>query len=405
MQPYEVDAMKMMIRKYNMSIFTYEECFREYLIHLRFWNHIIESHNINAYISSIIPHLFFDYIIYALCKAKGISVNILDDVRINGLVYVFNDLDKIGTDTKREYRRLLDSKAENFDEIKLHPIIQEYWTKQNSAEPEPFFMKGVTKKVLLSWNHTNTSFWVTFKSMLKLLIKYDFERLYESVIIVLKILIRKLQLIDVGKKYDEYAVIPNFNTKFIYYALHYQPEATTLPLAGYYDEQILSLQMLSYCLKGTDVVIYIKEHPHQLYRENILYKDIMKLSNVKLVKRDVSTYDLLNKSIAVASATGTVLWEALFRSKPSIIFGNTLIEFAPGAFKIENVEDCKKAIDCIVNNKWAYDEKKLKIFLKALENTSFRGFAYPLPYDVVKLTYEENTKNIVEELDKRLKGV
>ena len=56
--------------------------------------------------------------------------------------------------------------------------------------------------------------------------------------------------------------------KFVYLPLHYQPEATTVPGAGFYSDQHVLIDAVSSCLPK-DVFLVVKEHPTQLLKHNL----------------------------------------------------------------------------------------------------------------------------------------
>jgi hypothetical protein len=119
--------------------------------------------------------------------------------------------------------------------------------------------------------------------------------------------------------------------------------------------------------------LVVKEHPMQTWvgRGYGFYKDIIDQCNsVIFVKQSTSSHELIKNSVAVATITGTAGWEALFRKKPVLLFGNIFYELAPGVFKISSSSDCQNAINDIINNRFCYDERLLKLFLLALESVS-----------------------------------
>jgi hypothetical protein len=84
----------------------------------------------------------------------------------------------------------------------------------------------------------------------------------------------------------------------------------------------------------------------------------------------VGVLSFYRQEVALATITGTAGWEALFRKKPVLLFGNIFYELAPGVFKISSNDECLHAINDIIDNRFSYDERLLKLFLLALESTS-----------------------------------
>ena len=97
--------------------------------------------------------------------------------------------------------------------------------------------------------------------------------------------------------YDAVAGDPDLERRFIYLALHYQPELTTCPLAGAFVEQTLMAQLLAATMPS-DVYLYIKEHPMQkklIGRYPGYYDALKSLPRTVLVKRSFDTFDLIDK--------------------------------------------------------------------------------------------------------------
>ena len=90
---------------------------------------------------------------------------------------------------------------------------------------------------------------------------------------------------------------------FAYMGLHVQPERTSLPEGGHYNEQYLAVLELSKSLpKGW--VLLVKEHPAQFnlkdlrkykFRSKFFYESIARIPNVHLIDTNVSSKILLEK--------------------------------------------------------------------------------------------------------------
>ena len=100
-------------------------------------------------------------------------------------------------------------------------------------------------------------------------------------------------------------VNPDFEKKFIYFPLHYQPELSTSPLAEDFVNQELIVAMIS--KMPSDCYLYVKEHPRISYnRSKDFYDKLLSYRNVKLLKEEINSYSLIDNSLAVATATGSV---------------------------------------------------------------------------------------------------
>ena len=131
----------------------------------------------------------------------------------------------------------------------------------------------------------------------------------------------------------------NLKIKFVYFALHFEPERTTNPDGGYFHDQFLALIHLRAMLPH-DVMIYVKEHPTQIKRIKIgikgrsplFYELIKEIDNVSLVDINSDTYSLTMNSLFVATITGTAAREAAIMGKKALIFGDSWFNGCPNVF-------------------------------------------------------------------------
>lgn len=117
---------------------------------------------------------------------------------------------------------------------------------------------------------------------------------------------------------------------YVFYAAHFQPERSTAPEAGVFDDQLVAIQALRAWLPG-DVPLVYKEHPRQFDRFDLrkrsarsreYFETIAALPNTYLVSFDIDSATLIEGSKAVATSTGTAGWEGLRAGRPVIIFGD-----------------------------------------------------------------------------------
>lgn len=122
-------------------------------------------------------------------------------------------------------------------------------------------------------------------------------------------------------------------SKYVYFALHLQPEMTTSVIGSIYNDQILAIKKISEIIPS-DWIIVVKENPKQDYfmRSNIFFERLALISKVRYVK-NVSTYDLMSECEFVATVSGTVGWEAISGGKKVLVFGSTWYQNAPGVYK------------------------------------------------------------------------
>jgi len=130
---------------------------------------------------------------------------------------------------------------------------------------------------------------------------------------------------------------PDFSKKYIYFPLHYQPEASTIVCAQKYEKQLFYIDSWAKSLPA-DTMLYVKEHYAVLgHRELSFYKELKKYPNVVLIDPLVDTFSLIKNSVAVTTLTGTAGWEAMLLRKPVFLGGRIFYEDAPGVIRVDDI--------------------------------------------------------------------
>lgn len=175
----------------------------------------------------------------------------------------------------------------------------------------------------------------------------------------------------------------DLNQKYIYFAANYQPEATTLTMAGAFEDTSLVLDMLSkYAPKGW--VIYYKEHPYTFAhtslstvtkRSKTFYKKLANYHNVELISSDEKSFQLMSESQAVASIAGTSPWEAAVRGVPSMCFGNVWYKGCKSIFSINSSQDMQDAFKEISNG-YKPDSIDVERYAASVAHASVKGMIH-----------------------------
>ncbi|MBE0417158.1 MAG: hypothetical protein IBX63_05295 [Coriobacteriia bacterium] len=139
---------------------------------------------------------------------------------------------------------------------------------------------------------------------------------------------------------------------FVYFPLHYQPERTTMPEGGHFEDQRLVVDLLSEALPE-GWLLYVREHPTQLIgdptleaergRSATFYDDVLRHRNVRLVSTTVPSWELIDASRGVATLTGTAGWEALVRGKRVLAFGDAWYRWMEGCSYVPEREALSEA--------------------------------------------------------------
>ena len=126
--------------------------------------------------------------------------------------------------------------------------------------------------------------------------------------------------------------------------------------------------------------------------------------NVFLIDEKKEVTSLISESIAVASVAGSSCWEAFLRKKPTLLFGSIIYENAPGAFKIESLNDLLESIQIIVDKKITISDLDIINYLKFLEEHTFDHAQDKNLHAAPKhLTSTVHIQNFVDNLEKEIK--
>lgn len=175
-------------------------------------------------------------------------------------------------------------------------------------------------------------------------------------------------------KYESHCKPINFKQPYIYVPLHYQPERTTCPQGGVFNDQTLVVELLSKALPE-GWLLYVKDHPSQfkytqmgeLSRWPTYWDAMADLNSVRFVNTDVSSIKLMDCSQALATVTGAAGWEALVRGTPVLHFGNAWYAPCKGAYFVESAEDIAIALEQIEINP-PHTQQEIDIFAGTIES-------------------------------------
>jgi len=171
----------------------------------------------------------------------------------------------------------------------------------------------------------------------------------------------------------------NLGTSFVFCPLHYQPEKTTSPVGGRFVDQLLMIDMIAKHLP-VDWLLYVKEHPAQYllnrfginWRSEQVYKDLLGLPNVRLVPLEADTFELIDRSRAVATVAGTAGWGAVLRGRPALTFGYCWYRDCEGVFCTPETTMLSSTLSAIAKG-FVIDQRRVHLFLRALEEVAFDG--------------------------------
>lgn len=429
---HELQAMKMLDRQdQDLHSFNFMERQRHFRNMIKKWMAAIELFKPDLVINTAIPHRFYDYVLFWLCKERNIPYLTIQHTQFPGRFYLSknqfytiedrfvqdwhsfeqkdNLIEKLPSDIKERY----DCVKKDYEEAA--PAYMASIAKTQKATESSFFMvkrwirkfSTVYRPYLLGQPaDTNIiGLCATDKKPDK---KYEESEgnIYQHERMLLKINKYKKQL---KEAYDSLCSQPDYKENYAVMFLHYQPEATSNPGGDIFVDQRLCVELLLKYLPVTWKV-YVKEHPHQFIRYHIghtsrmrdLYDDLVKNDRVRLIPTEVDTFELIKHAQAVSTITGTVGWEAMVRQKPVIAFGLGWYEnYSKGVLRITNEESAKNMHQFIEN--YRYDEHSLLAYLASVGKNTKLAYYYKGVYKKeTGLNEEECINNIIDAIAEQL---
>ncbi|GEM_PF-6319872 len=167
------------------------------------------------------------------------------------------------------------------------------------------------------------------------------------------------------------------------YFLHYQPEMNTLPEAGLYCDQFQAVKKLADALP-TGISLLIKEHPSTFskrcdrrWRPTGFYERLRSLPNTHICPAYISTFDLIDKSIFVASIAGVCLTEALARGKAAVTFYTPrFAQFQKGLVidaNLSTVSELREIFAEVTHGEWLVNDDDLRESFERLMVCGYDG--------------------------------
>jgi hypothetical protein len=390
---HEVIAFSMMDRL-DMVGMEFQERRRFYHWSLRYWSAVLDHVQPDVYFNPSTPHQVYDYVLYILCRRRGIQVILFSDPFAINLVYPMADFKAgsqkvLGIYREKLTRDIPETVALSEEtEQRLEALLGKYEKARHAsigtlldqdrsrssliwdvARHIPDYMKHAYQVLKGIFSIDNFKASETAAHEIRLLLHRDIEsRIWTS---------------RLKRYYRRLANPVDLKRPFVYVALHFQPELSTSPEGSVFVDQFLMVNLLS---KGVPEgwLIYVKEHPVQFTplwgsnksaRSLDFYSDLASLPNVRLIPLETRPFELTDNARAVASISGTSCWEAVVRGTPALVFGHTWYNGCEGIFFTPTLKDCTEAIQKIEQG-YEVDHRKVRLFIQAIEENGCRADFY-----------------------------
>lgn len=154
--------------------------------------------------------------------------------------------------------------------------------------------------------------------------------------------------------YDQLAITNVPSKPYILFFLNYQPEKTTTPMGGVFEDQLLAIRLLASAVPAGWQVL-VKEHPRQfsahadasIFRSAAFYAELAAMPHVHLVGLTLPTEPLLKNCQATATGTGSIGWQGLLQGKPTLNFGRSWYAACRSCYVISSRADVSVALQTI----------------------------------------------------------
>lgn len=359
-EEYILLAIKMYDRQDPFNKISVEHRKRIYLSYIKYW--IEKLNGTELVIFPQIPHRFFDFALFNAAQELGIQCLFLQITALGSRT--------IPTESIPKMSQLGPTNVSMSESFNVKEFIEKYRGDYEKAKPS--YVKRNEKNTSLLgllrvyFAKARNSFEKReYNKFIKPNSYYVYcEKQGEPVYIqnwgqLFLFTVRKnLRNYQIKKSHDRLVQPIQMNTPFIFFALHYQPEETSVPSAGSFADQLYVIRLLDEYLPS-HFKIYVREHSAQFKwnsegvaaRDSAYYQRLKKISDrVVLTDPKLDIYGLIDKSEFVVTLTGTIGFEAALRNKNVLTFGRCWYEGLSNVYKVCSVAALQPTVEKCVNN-------------------------------------------------------
>jgi len=357
---YDIDSLSFIILSDRyLSEYNYNDSLKILVGYILFYENLFSKYKINYYIDTAVA-LMPQFIAFKLAKKFNIIfLGIFNTPFSDARIVFLNDWQDKWDNVFNQYEN------NNFD-ISEIDSAKKYVKSFNINNMKPSYMNGPMQ--------SNTLKIIFLKEFIKRFKEYfiykKFNDLYDYMSLnpliyakreIKKIIMKKYFLISNKSIFDKV----NDNDSFYLFPLHLQPEASTLMMAPYYNNQVTTIEYIAKSIPAGSY-LYVKEHKSAFGKHSkMFYKNIRKLPNVKLISPFEDTRRLILKSICPIVLTSTVGWEAILLGKPTIALGHVFYNRYGLTVPIDSYEHLSNTLQYKIEN-YSVDKKTLYRFIASI---------------------------------------
>lgn len=371
---YEGIACSITSRYLFRSNLNIEEHIQHFHHLVSYWINYVQNNEIELVVHHFVPHTPSSFALYVASKYLQIHVLFVDVAPVlNKYKYLSASISD---------RSLLLNFLKNSEDIFILPIEDELLKIQQDdphslpkavreiqqdvfqnmlGKKPPTKKHGIIEKIIRVLKNKNKIKYLRYGRNKDIFSKKTISY-FKYVILLLH---HRKRVKDYKVMYSKF-VDTNLPKKFVYYAACAQPEATTLPLALFYRNQLNFINQLLAAIPQ-EVQIVVKENPTMFttrnpyitavnWREEHFISQLANKSRITLIDNSFSSRDLIKRSLGVASINGTVGLEALAFNRPCIINASTWYDRLPNIFKNNSIDQLRKFVSALGTDQVYYKE-------------------------------------------------
>jgi hypothetical protein len=379
--------------------------------HCRFWNHAFDKHEINAVIAQNFGHQGFDFVALSLAKAKGIPTLILNESGVFPRVqFVQENVSELGTfELGKELKRRISHEMLPEDPGFVRNSIRIY-----EKAPDRFgAMADYSTSSLRSWlldlnvRVTQPSFSVILATFFRKLRRFKSQPVKRLRMVIPTIIrIRKTR----SSMFEErrYSQVPDLESKFVYFPLHFQPEASTSVKGRHFYRLREAVSFIAENLpEGWNLIV--KEHPHQwrrfYSRQPGFFSQLSAIPGVQLVHHSHDNHILVEQSQAVVCVSHSSITSfANSRGKAVISLGHSHFRQSPNYFCIDSTDELRRVFHEVSIGIKPVTPDDRERFVRELELGTFEGLLGYTPkhitsdeYNRIRQVTQRNVSLLIRE--------
>lgn len=322
--------------------------------HLQFWDNVLNELDITIAIFHNVPHQIFDTILYHLCKSRGILTLIFNSVGVFPDTYFVSQsmeelgLLQLGIDlNKAAAPNLVDRETRIYgDWQRICDMVDAAGKAHVATKPYSRLRSMVNDGHAGGPDASLRNFFVAFGRRLRRILRLrsiNFAAIKRS-------RARLRGVADARKEELANVTTESLPERFLYFPLHFQPEASTSARGDHYVELREVVALVAAALPP-DFVLVLKEHPHQyeklLPRPTGFFRSLVSLSRVYLVDSSISSTTLREGCHGVVTVSGSNGFEVLASGKGVIAFGTASWREAPGVWTVRTKSEVHAAVKSV----------------------------------------------------------